>query len=966
SNVESTFGAMKAKFGGSGTNLLTAGTNTAVGADGKPKYAPTSPWDTKSTAPKASELVKQALAGRRFIDEGTVQLDLPGASGDYKKLFALYQGLNALTGLADRANTAGVSATEKARLAAIFTKGLTEIAGYTDKLNLADMRITRGDTMITNKSAVGVPKPVYAYKTGTVHSGAQSDPVAAFQGDVEFKMTVKRGTVTKDITVNLADMTGARTMGAVTSFINDKLAAEGLSTRFSVERTAGEKRVVEMGGAKVTLPALADNYNFKITGDSTEQLTFSAAATKPAVYVTTYAGDPDPDKNTKTEDGVFQSSLIKIDGSAIGVEGAKISSGTLEGTIEAVRSSKVGPDGSLYVLADVQGTVDGQTIKGQRDVALMRYDSTGKLMYARTLGAAEDAEGLALTVADDGRVAIAGSITGALNGAVNGPINSDLKSGKSDSFVTVFDAKGDEMWTQRRGALGEDEATQVAFGAGGVVYVAGRTQTGIPGAAGSLSGKWDNYLMAVAPDAKGVPKTLFTQQFGTAGDDSIGGIVVNGNTVTVAGVESGRGVLRSFSVNTTSTETVRTDDNGFTNVTVTTTANGVPTVASTDYGANNGGADPVKVTTTVHTSAATVTAGATRDLGDLEGGVISGLELDGGQLWIAGSTRNEALGVGGRTRDYNGGLDAFAARLSSDLSDASADRLAYFGGTTDDTVTAMSVVNGKVWVAGGASADQPGAEAISKKDGYLAEIDVLGGTVQAQRVSGKDGIATVTSIAVDRTGASALDKLGLPKGALLYADSQKIVAATSARAGDSFQIRTSEGGRLGTITIEANDTLETLATRIKRIAGFKAKIEVVNDGEFRRLKITPAQTGSSVEVLPGKGGADALEALGITPGVVRNTIVDKNGKSASADGGGPVFGISLPTDISLVGEDNIKNALAVLAKSMSKIRDAYRTLETAAKPESTIKPGANGPVPAYLTNQISNYQAALDRLTGGG
>lgn len=267
-------GFYQAKYGASGSNLLNAGgTQTAVGADGKPKYAPTPPWDTKSVAPKASELVKQALAGRRFIDEGAAQLDLPGASADYKKLFSLYQGLNALTGLADRANTAGVSATEKARLASIFAKGLSEIATYTDKLKLADMRITRGDTMITNKSAVGTPKAVYAYKTGTVHTGGQADPVAAFQGAVEFKMTVVRGKVTKDITINLAEMTGDRTMGAVTSFINDKLAAEGLTTRFAVERTPGEKRVVEMNGTKVTLPALADNYNFKITGDSTESLT---------------------------------------------------------------------------------------------------------------------------------------------------------------------------------------------------------------------------------------------------------------------------------------------------------------------------------------------------------------------------------------------------------------------------------------------------------------------------------------------------------------------------------------------------------------------------------------------------------------------------------------------------------------------------------------------------------------------
>jgi hypothetical protein len=47
------------------------------------------------------------------------------------------------------------------------------------------------------------------------------------------------------------------------------------------------------------------------------------------------------------------------------------------------------------------------------------------------------------------------------------------------------------------------------------------------------------------------------------------------------------------------------------------------------------------------------------------------------------------------------------------------------------------------------------------------------------------------------------------------------------------------------------------------------------------------------------------------------------------------------------------------------VRDAYRTLETAAKPAVTAAPGAGGTAPAYLTNQISNYQAALDRLTGG-
>lgn len=946
----------------SGTGSAGASTAGATTSTGKPKYAPTPPWSTSSTAAKSSELVKQAMAGRRFIDEGAAQLDLPGASGDYKKLFALYQGLNALNGIAERAKESTITSSELNRLQSIFARGVSEITSYTDKVKMDGMRITRGDTMITNKSAVGVPRPVYKYNTGKLHTGGQNDAVTAFQGDVKFDITVKRGNVTQTLAVDLSEISGTRTMGAVASLINDKLSAAGLQTRFSVERAPGEPRKVTTGGTTVTLPAIADDYSFKISGDSTENISFSAATTQPAVYVTTYAGNPDPDKNVKTDDGKFESTLIKLDGTTVGAEGSKISSGTLEGTIEKVRGTKVGSDGSLYVLADVNGTVDNQTVKGERDVALLKYDSAGKLMYARTLGAADNAEGLALTVATDGRVAIAGRVTGELNGATDGPINSGESSTRSDSFVTVFDAKGDEMWTQRRGALAEDEATAVAFGDGGVVYVAGRTKSTMPGG-GSTVGGWDNYLTAVAPDAKGAPKALFTTQFGTVGEDSISGLVVNGSTVTVAGVENGRGVLRSFSVTPTTTEQVRTDDNGLTTITTTATTNGVPTVSSQNYGASNGGSDPVKTTTTTWTSAASVSAGATRDIGSMGGGTISGIGMDGGYLWIAGTTSNGALDVNGNTRAYNGAQDAFAARLSTDLSSTSGDNLAYFGGTGQDSVTAMTVAGGKVWVSGLASADQPLTSAVSTKDGYLAKIDVTTGAVEAQRITGKDGYATATSIAVDATGASALDKLGLPKGALLYADSTKLVSATGVRAGDSFQIRTTEGGRLNTITIEANDTLDSLATKIKRAGGFKVKVEVVSDGEYRRIKISPQLKTASVEVLPGKNG-DALEALGITQGVIRNTVIDKSGKSVSADGQGPVFGIGLDIDLSLSSKDNIAAAIAALGKSLSKVRDAYRTLETAAKPAVQSTPGAGGAVPEYMSNQIANYQAALDRLTG--
>ena len=73
------------------------------------------------------------------------------------------------------------------------------------------------------------------------------------------------------------------------------------------------------------------------------------------------------------------------------------------------------PDGSVYVLADATADLSSQPIKGQSDVALFKYDSTGHLVYSRVLGAAEQSQGFALAVdSATGKVAVAGSVTGAL------------------------------------------------------------------------------------------------------------------------------------------------------------------------------------------------------------------------------------------------------------------------------------------------------------------------------------------------------------------------------------------------------------------------------------------------------------------------------------------------------------------------------------------------------------------------
>ena len=61
------------------------------------------PYQSTSAA-DISAAVKVALQGRKFINESGAKLDLPGASSDYRKLFALYSGLSTLMGVAEQSS----------------------------------------------------------------------------------------------------------------------------------------------------------------------------------------------------------------------------------------------------------------------------------------------------------------------------------------------------------------------------------------------------------------------------------------------------------------------------------------------------------------------------------------------------------------------------------------------------------------------------------------------------------------------------------------------------------------------------------------------------------------------------------------------------------------------------------------------------------------------------------------------
>lgn len=861
---------------------------------------PTPPWSTTVPSTPQSDLVRAALGGRKLINESAVRLDATASSGDYRTLFSLYNGLDTLAALANRSQAKGVPATELTLLQRRFETGLTEISSYLATSQLQDVRVVTGTAAATAKTTAGVARDQPNFVTAPIHEGAVDAPVAAYQGAIVFDITVARtANPTQTLRIDLADMGSTpRTLDAVNSFINDKLQAAGLETRFGREQVRQEPRTVQVGGRTVTLPSGPDRWSLVVRGTSVETVSFAPVQAADAVYVAQAAGATGAGQLLKFSADTATAPGTARPGETQWVDG-RMSQTALPAGVAAVRASAVAPDGSLWLVADVEDEgLAGQPVKGERDVALLKYDPSGRLVASRALGAADTASGYAIAIAADGKVAVAGSVTGALE-----PGRAVVDPGLSDSFVTVFDAQGLELWTQRRGARAADEATGVAFGADGTVYVSGRAASAMPGAAGV--GGWDGYVESFKASQRypGAPFTAVAtsiRQFGTSGEDTVSAVTVSGSDLYTAGVEGGRAIVRRFTLD----------------------AAGTPTLT------------------------------ATRDLGAMSG-EIAGIAVEGGRVIVAGATRNAALDAGTVVEAHNGGMDAFAASLSTDLTADPDDWVSYYGGAGEDGAADVKVHNGAIWLTG-VSDRAFNAKPEDPTRGYLARFDATTGALaSATTWAGDGGQAAPATLAVASGGASVLDRLGLPTGVVAQSDSRLLTAATSLRVGDRFSISLGDGGRARTVTIEARDTLQTLSRKIEQASQRRliASVTTGDDG-IQRLNLRPRDAERGAILTSGESGRDALAGLGLSPGYIGATSGEDVVKT---------FGLGLSSDLSLRDEGTRKAAGEAILKALSQIRAAYRALA----PESTT-PRATGQPPAYLQAQLANYQAALNRLTGGG
>jgi hypothetical protein len=380
----------------------------------------------------------------------------------------------------------------------------------------------------------------------------------------------------------------------------------------------------------------------------------------------------------------------------------------------------------------------------------------------------------------------------------------------------MYDANGKELWTARRGASANDEALAVAFAPDGSVVVSGKTDSALSGQVSA--GGADGYLRGYS--ASGLE--LFTRQFGTGGADAATALLVRDNgaggiDIFTGGVENNRGVVRSFSYKT---------GTGF-------------------------------------------SVGSTRDLGYFYKGAINALAADGSSLYVGGEIGADRLTLSNTARGAVAGQEGFVARIDADLTSTNLDRATYLGSAQDDAVKSLAIVNGDVYAAGVTGGAIAGSGAAKSPLSFLTRLGDDGDTEWMRTFTSAGGAVSLTSIAVDTGGASALDILGLPRGALATNDSGALTNRSALRVGDEFRIG-ADGRRLTTIRIGEKDTMATLVTAINRAVGSVGRAEIVKENGVERIKITP-RNGQAIRIDSGRSDRDALPGLGLTQGIVATT-----------------------------------------------------------------------------------------------
>ena len=879
-------------------------TSSASSTSSSATAADNPPWSTYHQ-PAQEIRDAQVLGLSSFLDLSNVPAsagnsDASKIEQDNQKLFSLYSGINNLAYLAKMSQRDGMTAGQLAGFDTRFQSGLAEIQSYISTATFNNFTLQMGKTSSSVTSSVSVPYAPFTYQGGTIVGDADiANALPGVSASDSFTIAVKKGGTTTNVAINLSAISGTLSIDNIVNYVNDQLSAAGFSSRF--------KRVMTVG--TIDDPTKS-SYGISINSGASETLTLSSASATAALY---FAGSSGSATGSSTTSGSTtyntaadqQGRLVKLTDLSSGTPTTEFNATLSPDTGNTTAASTVvDSNGNVYTVGTATGDFGNQLNQGTQDVVLSKYDSAGNLQWTKLLGSAGSADSYSLAIDPTGGLVVAGSTTANLS-------TSGISNGNTDSFVAKYDTDGNQSWVKQIPTLADNSASSVSVDSSGNIYIGGQV-SGLIGSGQTNQGGTDGYVAKL--DSSGA--ITYEQQLGTSGNDSVGATALaSDGSLYVASVQNGHAILTKY-------------------------ANGDATSAAVWQ----------------------------EDLGALNnGGSIGGLTVSGSKIYLSGTSSNGALTTSGQASVVNassGGLDAFVAGFTDSGSTVNADTVTYVGTSSTDKAGAVTVdASGTVYLTGTTSGTFAGQvrNATDTQNAFVTALDSSGNITWTKQYGGASGTSTGAGIAIDPTGSSVLDALGLPRGEVHIAQSVDIASATTLRTGDSFQIKidTAATSRTATISIDAGETMQSLADKISNAMVFagKANVTYANGGHALKIEVNK---GVSATLLAGPDGLDALGRLGIDAGTISNDAVTSSTNSSSKQ----VFGLGFSgLDLSIATKTDAGAARAELLNVLSTIQKTYRTTNTPASTSTNTNTQSSGTAPAYLTSQIASYQLALNSLS---
>lgn len=592
--------------------------------------------------------------------------------------------LNDLKRIAEYASDSKTSSSLIAGLSTQFQSGLSQVDQYVRDTELDKLILLAGEKKSFVTSEVGLGKDERDITGNVVAAISATTAIVGLNGDEEFTINIDTISDNDDITIDLSEISGTLSLENLKNLINTKIR--------DVTTVNDDGETVSKYKSRASVEEVSDGkFALKFDVEGIEKLSFSAASSDPALIVAGSSRSSDfnaitqgsltkytnlDDENQKE---LFSAEIVGIDANGFVIpadaddDEAQDTSSTKVPFNTVPTAVKIDSQGNSFVVGTTEGDIGGQINGAKTNDVFLSKYSSTGDLLWSRLLGASD-EAEAFDIAIDADDNVI--IAGKTNEEL---IASDVFSG-TDSFVTKFSNSGEELWTRQIDTIATDQANGLTVDANGDIFITGQVSGRID-ATTTANGGEDTTIFKLG-SASGI--ILDKAQFGGANND-IGkqiAIADDGNLLVLT-EEDGNAVIRKL------------DKDNLDN-----------TLAS-------------------------------YDLGDLNGGSISDIIVDGTDIYVSGTTLSGSINGGNVIDGYNGGRDGFITKLNDNGGGFSADWTTYVGTSSSDTVSGISLSNGSIYLAGTTSGTLSGESKTGLSDSFTAKIDATSGATIWQQQLGE-------------------------------------------------------------------------------------------------------------------------------------------------------------------------------------------------------------------------------------